>query len=101
MSTTGSDPSPGLSPKEYVRRKDFLENLRSLSKAEHVEIIKLLKKHEVNTSENQNGTFFNVATLSQTAFDDLEHFLHFTQMNRKSLADRDYLLSTLRCTQNG
>ena len=95
MSTADSD-SPGLSAQEYARRKDFLDSLKGLSKAEYIEIIKILKKHEVHTSENQNGIFFNVASLTQTVFDDLEHFLRFTQMNRKSLADRDYLLSTLR-----
>jgi hypothetical protein len=96
MSSTISEPSPGLSSHEYTRRKYFLENLKGLSKAEYIEIIKILKKHEVNMSENQNGIFFNVAALIQPVFDDLEHFLKFTQMNRKNLADRDYLLSTLR-----
>ncbi len=91
-----SEVAPGLATHEYGRRKDFLESLKGLSKAEYIEIVKILKKHDVHTSENQNGIFFNVATLSQSVFDNLEHFLRFTQMNRKNLADRDFLLSTLR-----
>jgi hypothetical protein len=96
MSTGSFESSPGLSAQEYTRRKDFLDNLKGLSKAEYIEIVKILRKHDVHISENQNGIFFNVASLSQSVFDDLEHFLRFTQMNRKNLADRDYLLSTLR-----
>ncbi len=85
-----------LSPHEYTRRKHFLDNLKGLTKSEYAEIVRILQKHEVQFSENKNGIFFNVAALDQTVFDDLEKFLCFTQTNRKSLADRDTFLSTLK-----
>jgi hypothetical protein len=94
MSST-SEESPGLTSEEYTRRKAFLENLRLLSRAENIEIVKILKKHDTTISENQNGILFNVAKLPQIVYDELEKFLNFTQYNRKNLADRDYLLSTL------
>jgi hypothetical protein len=93
-------PSPGttelLSQTEYNRRKHFLENLKGLTRSEYAEIIRILQAHTVAFSENQNGIFFNVAALEQKVFDDLEKFLLFTQTNRKSLSDRDTILSTLK-----
>lgn len=84
-----------LSNEEYVRRKLFLDSLKGLTKAEYVEIVRLLQKHEVVYSENHNGIFLNLTALSQDVFDDLERFLTFTQSNRQNLLDRDTLLSTL------
>ena len=91
--------APGLlSSEEYDRRKLFLDNLKSLTRAEHIEIVRLLQKHEVAFSENQNGVFFNVGILSQEAFNALEFFISFTTSNRKYLADRESFISTLTHT---
>lgn len=88
--------APGLlPPEEYERRKRFLEGLKSLTRSEHIEIVRILQKHEITFSENQNGVFFNVGILPQEAFDALELFLRFTISNRKYLSDRETLISTL------
>ena len=86
---------PGLSPTEYERRRLFLEGIKGLTKAEHIEIVRILQKHKALYSENLNGVFFNVTTLEQPVFDALELFLHFTQSNRRNLADREIFMSTL------
>lgn len=90
-----STPGPLLAQDEYERRRRFLECLRALTKAEHVEIIRILQKHEAEFSENNNGVFFNVCTLAQPVFDALELFMSFTQKNRQNLEDRELYLSTL------
>ena len=87
--------APGLSAAEYERRRNFLEGIKLLTKAEHIEIVRILQKHKAVYSENSNGVFFNVTTLCQATFDALELFLKFTQSNRKDLADREIFLSTL------
>jgi hypothetical protein len=86
---------PGLTREEYERRRVFLDHLKGLSEPEYIEIVRILKKHQVPFSENQNGIFFNIASVQQDAFNDLESFLQFTQRNQRHLADRDFLLSTL------
>lgn len=93
MPTTA--PGPLLPNAEYERRKLFLEGLRTLTKAEHIEIIRILQKHETEFSENNNGIFFNVCVIPQPVFDALELFLQFTQRNRQNLEDREIYLSTL------
>lgn len=88
-------PGPLLPQEEYERRRRFLEGLRTLTKAEHIEIVRILQKYEAEFSENNNGIFFNVCSLDQAVFDALELFLYFTQKNRKNLEDREMYLSTL------
>lgn len=97
ISKSGGTPGelPKLSTIEYGRRKCFLGNLKGLTKAEYIEIVRLLQKHEVVYSENHNGIFLNLTALSQDVFDDLERFLLFTQQNRQNLSDRDCFMSTL------
>jgi len=88
--------NPGvLSSDEYERRRQFLDGLKTLTKAEYIEIVRILQKHEVEFSENANGVFFNVSNLAQPIFDALELFLRFTQSNRRDLADRELYISTL------
>lgn len=88
-------PGSLLPLEEYERRRRFLEGIRNLTKAEHVEIIRILQKYEAEYSENNNGVFFNVCALEQPVFDALELFLTFTQKNRQNLVDRELYLSTL------
>jgi len=88
--------APGLlSQDEYERRREFLDGLKGLTKAEHIEIVRILQKHEVAFSENANGIFFNVCLLDQAVFDALSQFLKFTQSNRRDLAESERFLSSL------
>ncbi len=84
-----------LSSEEYERRRIFLESLKGLTKAEYVEIVRILQKHQAPFSENHNGIFLNLSTMDQVVFEELEKFLIFTQTNRQKLSDRDCLMSTL------
>ena len=94
-----SSATPGLlSSAEYERRKVFLDGLKGLTKSEYIEIVRILQRHEAPYSENDNGIFFNVASVPQPVFDALELFMNFTHMNRKHLAERELYMSTLKPT---
>lgn len=84
-----------LSPEEYEQRKSFLEALKGLTKAEYIEIVRILQKHEVVYSENSNGIFFNIGMLDKKVFDALLKFMEFTQSNRRDLAARESFMSLL------
>jgi len=90
-----SNPGNTLSPEEYERRREFLDSLKGLTKAEYIEIVRILQKHEVTYSENANGIFFNVGMLEQAAFDALVKFLQFTQSNRRNLEERELIMNNL------
>ena len=97
-STPGVSGSPTLTSAEYERRKLFLEALKGLTKAEYIEIIRILQRYDAPYSENDNGIFFNVTNLSQEVFNALEIFMNFTHTNRKHLAERELYMSTLMIT---
>ncbi len=87
--------NPLLTSDEYERRKYFVETLKGLTKAEYIEIVRILQKHEVTFSENANGIFFNVAGLTQDVFDALALFIRFTESNRRDLAEREHEMDRL------
>lgn len=95
-----TNPGVLLPTDEYERRKTFLEGLKTLTRAEHIEIIRILQKHDAQISENHNGVFFNVGLLSQDVFDALELFLKFTHSNRHTLADREKIMTELSSGKN-
>ena len=92
---TSIKPGHVLTVAEYERRRDFLEIIKSLTKAEYIEIVRILQKHDIVYSENTNGIFFNIGMLDQNVFDALLKFLEFTQSNKKSLAAREEYMSSL------
>ena len=49
----------GLTIEEYDRRKQFLQEISSLTNAELIEIVRILRTHKFLYSENTNGVFFN------------------------------------------
>ena len=84
-----------LSAEEYERRKAFLAELQGLSKTEYVEILRILKQHDSMVSENHNGVFFNLCTITQEAFEALCLFRRFTLQNKEHLQDRERVMSSL------
>ena len=60
-----------LTTEEYNRRKQFLEEILSLTNAELIEIVRILRAHKFVYSENTNGVFFNIAAVSQSLFEEL------------------------------
>jgi len=85
-----------MDTKEYERRRLFLDSFKKLHNAEYIDIVKILRREEVDFSENSNGIFFDVAKLSQTTFNALEKYMDFVHTNRKELAERETLINTLQ-----
>ena len=84
-----------LSTEEYDRRKLFVQDISTLTTAELIEIVRILRAHKFSYSENTNGVFFNAVSLPQELFDELQSFLQFTKTNRTAIEDRSSLFSTL------
>jgi uncharacterized protein YjgD (DUF1641 family) len=84
-----------MDTKEYERRRGFLDAFKKLHNSEYIDIVKILRQEAVDFSENSNGIFFDVTTLSQTTFNVLEKYIDFVHNNRKELAERERLMSTM------
>ncbi len=57
---------------EYDMKKKFLDELKNLDKAEYEEMFRIIKTNEVSYSENSNGIFFDLNTLSTGIFQKLQ-----------------------------
>jgi hypothetical protein len=78
-----------MDPTEYERRRAFIETIKKMSRSEHIEIARILRKHEVTMSENRSGIFFDIGKLDQNVFEELLQFREFVLQNNKELDKRD------------
>ncbi len=78
-----------LSPAEYERRRLFMEQMKSFSRAEFIEIARILRRQGITLSENRSGMYFDMASLSQEIFEELVTFHAFVQQNNRDLEKRE------------
>ena len=81
---------------EYDRRRKLWEAIKILIKSEQEELFRILKRNEVEFTENTNGIFFDVGKLSPYVVTEIEKFLQFCQQNRVNFEQRDKEMETLR-----
>ena len=74
---------------EYERRRTFIEAIKTMTRPEHMEIARILRKHGVIISENRSGIFFDMAKLSTQTFEELLRFRDFVVQNNQELDRRD------------
>ncbi len=67
-----------------------------MSRFEHIEIARILRRAEVAMSENRSGIFFDMAKLDRVVFDELVHFCEFVTRNTNELSKRDGILNSLK-----
>lgn len=80
----------------YEDRKQFLEQMGTLSRAELEEIFRILKRHNDNFSENTNGIFFDISTIRDDTFASLSEFMEFCMKNREEQKARIDEMKTIR-----
>jgi hypothetical protein len=88
--------SPTLQKGDYERRKLFLDELKSLSKEQYEDMFRIIKRNNVEYSENSNGIFFDVLVLSEDIFTQLEQYIEFSKAQTKSEESRTQELDVLR-----
>ena len=81
---------------DYEERRLFCESIKHMSRFEHIEIARILRRSGVTVSENRSGLFFDMAKLDRAVFDKLVHFCEFVAKNTGELAKRDDILDNLK-----
>lgn len=84
---------------EYERRRVFCDVIRGLNRSEHIEIARILRKNEIQFSENRSGIFFDMAKLSQPVYEELVKFYTFVSQNEVELARRPTPKATAHVSQ--
>jgi len=83
----------------YEKRKQFLDDTKGLEKEEYHEIFRILKKNDVEYSENSNGIFFDINTVSDEILDKLVAFMELCKTQRSDEKKRNAEMETIRTKQ--
>jgi len=82
-------------------KKQLFEKITNLSKTEHEEIFKIVKKNaEINFSKNKNGVFFNLSDISDSMYEELDNFVTYCINNKKNLDDYDKKINECKINNN-
>lgn len=84
----------------YDDRKIFHDNLKNLVKSECEQIFRILKRHDEKYTENSNGIFFDVMSISEKTFGEMKLFMDFCIENRRQETARTSELVNLTTEVN-
>ncbi len=80
----------------YEERKLVFENIKVLVKSEQEEIFRIIRKTKENYTENSNGIFFDLASVSDESFTQIKEYLNFCLKTRQEDAERLKELEVIR-----
>ena len=72
----------------------ILENTKTLSHEEHIEIYKIINTHDINYSKNKNGIFINLKILNNEIINDIYKYIQFSIITNKKLKKTETILNT-------
>jgi hypothetical protein len=77
---------------DYEQRKHVLDDIKNqgLTKEEYQELFRIIKRNDIEYSENSNGIFFDLNTVPDTVFKKIIEFLQFCKEQRNSEAVRTH-----------
>jgi hypothetical protein len=88
--------SPVLNKEEYERRKICLEELKTLTREQYDEVFRIIKRNEVEFTENSNGIFFDMLQISNETLRQLENIIELSKVQNKCEEVRTHELDVLR-----
>jgi predicted component of viral defense system (DUF524 family) len=77
---------------ELVTLKTKIENL---TKKQQVEILRIIMKIDVSISENNNGIFFNLSSLSKEQLSNINKYIDYVSDQEKTLQELEVIKSEL------
>jgi len=81
-------------------KKQLLDDLKVLSKEEYAELFRIIKRYNVQYSENSNGIFFDLNLCSTEVFTRMVQYLELCKTQRKNEESRVQTMDTLRSETN-
>ncbi len=79
----------------YEERKEFYDQLKILVKSEYEEMFRILKMSDEQYSENSNGIFFDIMSVSEETFQKMKKYMMFCMDTRHSQTERIKQLETI------
>jgi hypothetical protein len=84
----------------YDERRIFLENMKHLVQAEYEQLFRILRNNKQSFTENSNGIFFDLMSISDHTFKEMKPFMDFCMENRKEDQSRIHELNELTTEVN-
>lgn len=85
-----------MSSIHYEELKTVFDNIKLLVKPEQEEVFRIIKKNKENYTENSNGIFFDLSSLSYSSFMDIKEYLNFCLRTRQEHESRLKELEDIR-----
>ena len=80
----------------YEERKNLFDNIKLLVKSEQEEIFKIIKRNKEIYTENSNGIFFDLQSISIESFFKMKEYMDFCIKNRQEHENRLKEMNELR-----
>jgi hypothetical protein len=80
----------------YEDRKKIFDTIHTLVQPEQEEIFRIIHRLKVPYSENSNGIFFDLTSLSDEAFHQIKEYMDFCLTTRREHESRLKELETIR-----
>ena len=70
------------------------DQIEKLEKRQHIEIIKIIQKYNINFTENRNGIFLNMKDLTKVCIKELNNYLSYIDIQQKQLNSAEKIKKT-------
>jgi hypothetical protein len=80
----------------YDERKKTFEDIKLLQQPEQEELFRIIRKTKEIYSENSNGIFFDLSTISEDGFQHIKEYLSFCFKTRQEHEERLKELESIR-----
>ena len=87
-----------------VIQRQLEKDIKDLYKNEHLEILKIMRKHKQKYSENSKGVFFNLKYIDTHVIKEIKEFVEFCKNNKSYLnnldTNKDFTVATKKLEIN-
>tara|TARA_Y100000768_G_C23864105_1_gene627187 strand:+ start:171 stop:458 length:288 start_codon:yes stop_codon:yes gene_type:complete len=80
----------------YKIKKTLINDIKNLSKNEHIQIFHIIKNANIKYTENNNGIFINLNNINDNILYKLIDFIKYTKFNNNELEKIDKIQDKLR-----
>lgn len=82
---------------EWIEVKEKIEKL---DKFNQIEILKIFLKHNVEVTENNNGSFINLTYVKKRAFNEINKYLKYIEAQEESLKETENIKTAMKLLIN-
>ena len=81
---------------DFEERKVLFEEVKRFSRSEQEELFRILKRADEPVSENRNGIFFDMMSLTVSTIAAIQEFVVLSKENRVTFENREKTMNDLR-----